>query len=74
MIIKIHIFLVENFWIYALFGFMIIGGIAIITYYTYCYRVKKLTRPIDHLPSSKVGIKKAMLNVPLFTYIKIILT
>ncbi|XP_051164112.1 tyrosine-protein kinase transmembrane receptor Ror [Leptopilina boulardi] len=45
---------IDSFWTYTIIGFIITGVLVIISFYTYCYKIKNSLRSIDHLPSSKM--------------------
>ncbi|XP_076681455.1 tyrosine-protein kinase transmembrane receptor Ror isoform X2 [Andrena cerasifolii] len=46
---------VENLWIYAVVGFVLTGGfVVILICYCCCYRSRKSTRQMNHLPSNKM--------------------
>ncbi|KAI4496336.1 hypothetical protein M0804_000146 [Polistes exclamans] len=46
---------VENLWIYAVVGFVLMGGfVTIIICYCCCYRSRKSRRQMNHLPSNKM--------------------
>ncbi|XP_033333112.1 tyrosine-protein kinase transmembrane receptor Ror isoform X1 [Megalopta genalis] len=46
---------VENLWIYAVVGFVLTGGLVVILVcYCCCYRSRKSTRQMNHLPSNKM--------------------
>ncbi|XP_076762037.1 tyrosine-protein kinase transmembrane receptor Ror isoform X1 [Xylocopa sonorina] len=46
---------VENFWIYAVVGFVLTGGfVVILICYCCCYRSRKSSRQMNHLPSNKM--------------------
>ncbi|XP_019700649.1 tyrosine-protein kinase transmembrane receptor Ror isoform X1 [Harpegnathos saltator] len=46
---------VENLWIYAVVGFVIMGGfVTILICYCCCYRSRKSRRQMNHLPSNKM--------------------
>ncbi|XP_017892247.1 LOW QUALITY PROTEIN: tyrosine-protein kinase transmembrane receptor Ror-like [Ceratina calcarata] len=46
---------VENLWIYAFVGFVLTGGfVVILVCYCCCYRSRKSTRQMNHLPTNKM--------------------